>query len=335
MYDGLIFGNGLTLNLLFQIREKVSEEKRYLFSIDEFMKYFYEGRLSPREDDIVFYSFYKNKDQLNLKYYSTIKEKFKEYYQRHNGNIEYHFGIIVFDEEKADYDLGTIKDLFPVFYNVWYCVLSEYLSYLKLKPYVDRFYSSVYDMVDEQANIWTTNFDKFADSIFPVGHLHGKFVDRITKYSDIVLYMRNDKEFYFKYIWGHNGYGKMEFIKEHYKKAGNEEYFDFSFFMNEDFIIKNLLIYGFGFQKSGWTESLRNYKDIYKKPFLGGVIDEHILFRIQSLQKTSKIENITMSYYKDEEKEYFNELIECFDLHNIELVHASEFDFRIENIKTN
>lgn len=65
------------------------------------------------------------------------------------------------------------------------------------------------------------------------------------------------------------------------------------------------------------------------------MIDEHILFRIQSLQKTSKIENITMSYYKDEEKEYLNELIECFDLHNIELVHASEFDFRIENIKTN
>jgi hypothetical protein len=329
-YDGFIYGNGLTLNLLFQLREKVSEEKRYLFSIDEFMICFYEGRLSHGEDDLVFYSLYKKKEPLTLKYYSTIKEKFREYYQRHNGNIEYHFGTIIFEEEKADYDLGLIKDMFPVFYNVWYCVLSEYLSYLKLKPYVDRFYSSVYDMIDAPKNIWTTNFDKFADSIIPVGHLHGKFVDRITKYSDIVLCMKNEKEFYFKYILGHNGYGKMEFIREYYHNIGYEAYFDFSFFMNDKIKIKNLLIYGLGFQKSGWTEALKDYKDIYKKPFLGGIIDEHILFRIQSLQKNSKIENITMSYYKDEEKRYYNELIECFDLHNIELKNASEFSFGIE-----
>jgi hypothetical protein len=329
-YDGLIFGNGLTLNLLFQIREKVPEEKRYLLSIDEFMKYFYESRLSPREDGIVFRSFYKNKEQLNLKYYLTIKEIFREYYQRHNGNIEYHFGTIIFEEEKADYDLGTIKDLFPAFYNVWYCILSEYLSYLKLKPYVDSFYSSVYDIIDVQTNIWTTNFDKFADSIIPVRHLHGKFIDRITKYNDIVLYMKNEKEFSFKYIWGHNGYGKMEFIKEYYKKTGYEEYFDFSFFMNENIEIKNLLVYGLGFQKSGWAEVLRDYKDIYKKPFFGGIIDEHILIRIQCLQKNLKIENVTMSYYKDEEKGYFTELIECLNLHNIKLKHVSEFDFGIE-----
>lgn len=261
------------------------------------MKYFYEGRLSPREDRIVFRSFYENKEQLTLKFYSTIKEKFREYYQRHNGNIEYHFGSIFFEVEKADYDFGIIKDLFPAFYNVWYCILSEYLSYMKLKSYVNRFYNSVYGMLDSQTNIWTTNFDKFADSIIPVGHLHGEFVDSITKYTDIVLHMKNEKEFYFKYIWGHNGHGKMEFIKEYYQKPGYEEYFDFSFFMNENIKIKNLLVYGFGFQKSGWTEALGDYKDTYKKPFYGGIIDEHILFRIQSLQKNSKIENVTMSYY--------------------------------------
>ena len=325
-YDGLLFGNGMTLNLIEQLRKYIPEEKRYLLSIDEFMKCFYDSRLSLREDNIIFRSFYKDKNQANLKYYEKMKEKFREYYQKHNGNIEYHFGIVLFEEEKADYDLGAIKSLFPALYNIWYIILSEYLYYIELKPYIESFYHSVNNLLATQINIWTTNFDKFADSVLPARHIHGVFVDQIKKFDDVVLYMKNEKEFYFKYIWGHNGYGKHEFINEYGKIPGYDSYFDFSFFMNEDIEVNNLLIYGLGFQKSGWAEPLKEYKEIYKRPFIGGIIDDHILNRIKKLQDSKKIKDVTISYYNNKEKEYFKELIECFGLYNIELKDTKEFN---------
>ena len=118
-------------------------------------------------------------------------------------------------------------------------------------------------------------------------------------------------------------------MKEYSKIPGHESYFDFSFFLNNNIKIENFLVYGFGFQKSGWIEPLTKYKDIYKKPVIGGVIDEHILFRIGELQKCNKIGNVTISYFKDDEREYLKELIECFDLHNIELKYTSNFDFKL------
>ena len=37
-YDGLIFGNGMSLNMLQQLKSLVSKDKQYLFDINDFLK---------------------------------------------------------------------------------------------------------------------------------------------------------------------------------------------------------------------------------------------------------------------------------------------------------
>lgn len=54
-YDGIMFGNGLTTNLLSQIKEFVPQEKRYLLNIDDFLKQWINNKLTIREERI-FYS---------------------------------------------------------------------------------------------------------------------------------------------------------------------------------------------------------------------------------------------------------------------------------------
>ena len=38
MYDGILFGNGMSINLISQLRKYVPEEKQYLLNLDSFIK---------------------------------------------------------------------------------------------------------------------------------------------------------------------------------------------------------------------------------------------------------------------------------------------------------
>lgn len=51
-YDGIIFGNGMTLNLFNQLKVHIPKEKQYLFSIDEFLKNSYQINCLLRKSNI-------------------------------------------------------------------------------------------------------------------------------------------------------------------------------------------------------------------------------------------------------------------------------------------
>ena len=95
--------------------------------------------------------------------------------------------------------------------------------------------------------------------------------------------------------------------------------------------IENLLIYGLGFRRSAYItkEFLERFPQHRPNYCSEIVIDGHILERLSALQRTKKLVNITMTYFSDEELEYFRRLINFNKIKNIEFRKCTEFNFHI------
>ncbi len=289
IYDGMLYGNGLSMNLITQLLPLAKSDKWYLFNIDDFLKAFLNNRLSPKEETRIFKIFYQSKDYANMKNFKKIKDILAQYYVAHNSNIEYWLGVDLFNQNKCGYDFSTIKTIFPSLYNIWHEIMIDYLAFLDLNEKIKNFQNSVMLVLARNAHIYTTNFDRLLEGFKPE-HLHGTFLKGYNKYEELIFSFINKDSFYYKCIWGWNGVGKLNFIKNIKKIAGYEDYFDFDFFFDKDIIIKNLLIYGMGFQNSGYIEELSANKPKYKQPTVGGIIDEHILIRLNGLQAQGQAE---------------------------------------------
>lgn len=331
-FDAIIFGNGMTINLFHQLKAHVNAKKLYLFNIDEFLKKFISNKLSFKEEQYIEKIFYKKKSLENSRYFSELKEILRQYYFKNNANIEKTFGRDLFKTGgEIDYNIGAIKSLFPALYNIWFNIVYRYIADNNLAVYVENFYNSVKSHLYGDDCIYTTNYDYLSDKLIKTKHIHGRFIEDLSTYKDIILYMKNEKEFIFKTLWGHNGIGKGVILTDLYKRNLYDKYFDFSFLFGE-IIIKNLLIYGLSFQRSGYIDE--NYLKAYPKykdsNFVGTVIDEHILLRITGLQNIEKLSNVTVSYFSENEKDYFMALFEDYGIKNIKFIHASHFDFNIE-----
>lgn len=116
-FDGFLFGNGLSINLLSQINSFIDDEKKYLLNFDKFIKNFFDNALSEREERLIFNFFYKKKTIENIKYFEKLKIVIKNYYSKRDGNIEYWFGRDMF--ENNDYDFSSIKNFMPHHYIIF------------------------------------------------------------------------------------------------------------------------------------------------------------------------------------------------------------------------
>jgi hypothetical protein len=327
-FDAILFGNGMTLNLLKQLKPYICEEKRYLLNINDFLKKMIGNQISVRENQRIFNVLYRNNSPDNNKNYSKLKNELRRYYLDNNANIEKILGQDLFLE--TNYDKGLMKGIFPLLYNIWFDLAYEYLIYSRLENYMKNFYDSVKQVLKNDCVIYTTNFDYLADNYLEVNHLHGSFVNGIKKYDDSILIMKNDKEFLFKYIWGWNGVGKLNLINEIKRAKHFEKYFDFRFF-DECFRMDSLLIYGIGFQRSGYitNDFIKAYPKYENNLTIGTVIDEHLLVRIKTLQKLKQLDNIIVSYYSEEEKDYLKVLFNEYGIKNLGFAKSSEFAFSI------
>jgi hypothetical protein len=74
---------------------------------------------------------------------------------------------------------------------------------------------------------------------------------------------------------------------------------------------------------------LSNAMPKYKLPTFGGIIDEHILIRLNGLQTQGQLENITFSYYSDCDLLHYQQLSDCFGLKNVSYIKSTSFDFFI------
>ena len=303
-YNSLLFGNGLTLNLLHQLQPYIPENKCYLLSIDSFLKEWIKGGISQREENKLYTAMY-GKDKYKQQKFEMIKDDLNVYFQTYSSDLEYFLGATLFD--KKDDLLKRVKTVFPLFYNAWWIILSEYLEYQDLNNRINSFYQQVAGIVTEPGYIYTTNFDLFADSLHPE-HLHGRFLPHIKDYNDIVFHSYNDdRNHYYKYIWGCNGIGKFNLIQQLRAYYDCSSYFDFNFFFNSELNMNNMLIYGMGFKNSGYISQLQEKYPRYQKAAFGGIIDEHILVRICGLQESGKLNQVDVTYYDEGEREHLRE----------------------------
>ena len=60
-YNGVMFGNRMSLNLLQQLKSLVPKDKQYLLDINDFLKFWIKGKISKREEKIFYTSLYGNK----------------------------------------------------------------------------------------------------------------------------------------------------------------------------------------------------------------------------------------------------------------------------------
>lgn len=330
-FDAIIFGNGMTLNLFGQLKKHVPNEKLYLFDIDEFLKKFIDNKLSFKDEQYIEKIFYKKKTIENSKYFSDLKDVLRQYYLNNDSNIEKILGRDLFKKEsEIEYNISLIKSLFPALYNIWFNIVYKYIEDNSLKMYMSNFYSCLRLLLSCDHNIYTTNFDYLTDGYLNTKHLHGSFIKNMNNYQDVKLASKNEDEFNFKHVWGYNGIGKANFIYER-SIENSDKYFDFSFFYDENIKIDNLLVYGMSFQRLGaiTEEFLKVYPKYREDNYIGTVVDEHILLRIAGLQNLNKLKNVTVSYYSEKEKNYFESIFKYYGIKNIKFLHSTVFNLKI------
>lgn len=324
-YDALLFGNGLTLNLLSQIKQKIPPDKHYLLSFDMFMHTFLSDTLSESDECSIFFKFYKIRSSHNMLMFEKIKNILRKYYLFCDGNIEKHFGLAEF-QASTDYDYPALKSLLPVLYNIWFSFLNKLLIKTRQQKNLDKFYESVHSVLTDDAICFTTNFDLFADKILNPDHLHGTFIEDFRNFYDC-KWLDQGSEYLMRYLWGWNGIGKGAFIYDYADVHGVEDVYDWRFFTVPQ-TFSNILIYGMSFQCAGWiTDDFKSAMPKYEKPKLGAIIDEHILLRLQALQNQNKKLTITFAYYSDQELQYYHDLVEEFSLNNVSFLRSNQLTF--------
>ncbi len=188
-YDGLLFGNGMSLNLLQQLRKYIPVGKQYLLDVNSFLKCWINGEITKREERIFYNSLYGNKSN-KWDFFEKLKNEMKLYYKQYNADIEYVTGVLLFKESE-------FKDMlifFPAFYNIWNIILMEYLKYLNLLPVIENYYESAKIILGNPKYIYTTNFDLFAETIKPE-HIHGRFLVHLKKYEDVIYKIIDENSF--------------------------------------------------------------------------------------------------------------------------------------------
>lgn len=323
MYDGFLYGNGLTLNLLNQLKSEIPIEKHYLLDVDQFFRLLATNKLNRRDERKIFKIFYQKSTAKTEVYFQKMKQQLQEYLAEHDANIEWALGEDLFvDDEDLGYNKPLMKSIMPALYNCWYSILWEYLQHKGLVKQIDNFHENVKNHLSPNCQKYTTNFDLFSKKLQP-NQLHGKFVEPYKKFDEVCFNFQKDrKDFYLKCVWGWNGVGKLGMINELKAFNNHELFFDFDFFYR-DIQIKHLLIYGLGFGISGYMEPMK------EKYVTGGIIDEHLLIRLHTLQENGFLDKITFAYYSEKDLQHYQQLVVLHKLKNVTYENTSTFQFSI------
>lgn len=329
-YDGLIYGNGLTSLLLNQLQIVAEPKYKYEFSISDFMKAFSCDMISFREKkelQILFHNLFDSELATNT--YEIYRWYIARLIEKEGLDFEQILGktLIASEEEKETYN-SICNSIFPVLYNYWGNNLKGLIAAIFKNDYLHSFALSIREILIETAHIFTTNFDAFTDDLYPK-HLHGRFANPLKNENDLIYkFYGTNGDYFYKFLWGHNGEGKRQFIYYMHNHFDDVDcYYDLDFFFNNEMSIDNLLIFGMGFKNSAYSSSISPYEEgvIHK----GFVIDDHILLRLSELQRKKQLNNVTFAYYSEKDKARYSELISLYELERTTLVPSYEFDFRI------
>lgn len=303
MYDNLIYGNGLTIALIYMMENMlVKNEYKKLLHLNSFVEYF----INAPEHKKISREFRKtfNKD---TEKYLKMHVKNKIYILKDLDEIN-RIGFERWVSKKVLLDdseeFKNIKEYLYSLYNYWYSYTEEII--LKEKKIVENFVRVSREIKKIiKKNIYTTNFDTFLDKWLNPQHLHGKFITPYKSFNDIILFQfNNGKEFEYKYLFGTNGLEKMKRLFDIKEKKIENNFYHVDFFFGDlkKFHLGHLLIYGLAFGKSGYlTDDFLKLHPEHKDQYLLASVDGHILLRLETLYENKMIDKITVSYYSEED----------------------------------
>ncbi|MGM0509465.1 MAG: hypothetical protein ACQERZ_09970 [Fusobacteriota bacterium] len=296
MYDSLLYGYGMTLGTLFELRHqhKITEFDRYLdfnILVKELIESENHSRLR-REFNKLFESHDRIYEENRNDEIDLIKSQYnivKQY------GFERWISKCLFNKERAVSEKG--KFLSYLVYNFWYSkIQKEILSKSKALGFINDYSRKFLEIIDNHDKIYTTNFDMIHDEFLMPEHLHGKFIYPLKKAREIIYKFLNEDEFEYKFLLGTNGIEKASRIFR--LKEDIDSPFDDKFFFAKNLDLGHLLIYGLSFGKTEFLSNqfLKSYEE-HKKNTLVMSVDGHILVRLLALYNLGKINKITISYY--------------------------------------
>jgi hypothetical protein len=321
-FDAVLFGNGLTLCYQKQIQSLIPEKYKHALYFDDYIEAIMNNSTTPREKNMLLKMF---KPGYNYSFDLILKElrKAKEEFGR---GFEWTWGKLITDPSHfADYKV--IVDCLPILYNLWYCNLQSLINFLGIQGTQTTFAQSLRQYLQKDGRIFTTNFDGFFDVLCPE-HIHGHFVKNLSNYRDLIWHKTSSDEFYYPFIWAPAEVGKMDMIEKFEQIMSNREYFNFDFFHHQ-FRAHNMLIFGMGFSRAGYMEGLEEYDSKYGRYSFGSCIDDHIIIRLQHLQKSGFLGKVSFAYYDELSQRHYQKIISDYELQDADVIPSSCFDLKV------
>lgn len=167
--------------------------------------------------------------------------------------------------------LKTVSEYYFLMYNYWYII--EILSKVDFNDKLFRELSEKISSIVKN-NIYTLNFDCYLEKFLNIKHVHGTFVSKINNYDDIIALKSPSDKFYYKFLFGAQGYEKYSGLN--CLKEAHVDNYDYEF-MFSDKNFGDFLIYGVSF---GTSNLLPNeLKNKYSDFTLIQDVEGHILQR--------------------------------------------------------
>ncbi len=316
MYDSFLYGNGLSIGALYGLIDIGTGSKfdRYL-DFNVFMKEFIEAERHRR-----IRRRFENLFDLHLKEYKANREKVIQNLRNEYEQIRtYGFERWISKELLVDKSVvGPGEKLYSyLIYNYWYHVIADEILYRKkAKQFIKNYSMKFLKLIDDNDNIYTTNFDMIYDNVFNPKHLHGKFIYPLKDAKDVIYKSLNSEKFEYKFSLGTNGLEKFNRINN--VKQYKDKPFDDEFFFSDDIELGHILIYGLSF---GRNESISdNFLSVYPEHETDNLlmtVDGHIITRLQALYEMSKLDKITITYYSKSDLKNYNLIFKGSPLNEI------------------
>jgi len=313
MYNSMLYGNGLTLAVLSTIKENFSNEFICYLDCDDFIFEFIYAEPHKRiyRDFIKYFLINKETEKVHNEARKIIKRNYKEIssYGFERWVSKYLFS--------SNTDYKKIKEYAYFLYNYWFYIVSDSIIKKAIpKEIINNLGNNILKILEDNAKIFTTNFDTIMDDVLNPSHIHGKFQIPLNGFNDIIAFHINDKEFEYKYLFGANGFEKMYRLNR-INNNGKTNY-EIDFFYEDTLDLGSLLIYGLSFRRTEFIseEFLALYPE-HRTNKLVNTVDGHILYKLSIKYDEKKLKKITIAYFSNLDKDNYQDLFKNTNLENI------------------
>lgn len=345
-YDTILFGNGLTLSLLNQISALplLSESDKTLLNLNLFVTSF----LNNPEKSISYdkhQAWFTDSFELKLGYSVQTKilaKKMKEFFSAElpmsNNDVIKEYG---FEYWAGEHIFNTeFRSSFEILYslnNLWYVIMNSRLAELEKKyPKIKKIIREKRKLVSQFSNICTLNFDQFFDSLptaEKVAHLHGRFLDNITNFDDLVYFEFPDQKgrIEYPYLFGSSGFEKWCRLSRIYNVKGiTNKYYDLRFLFDNEAQWGNILVFGISFLRSSLiTEEFLNEYPQHRGTNPFSEVDSHILYRLKQLKQEGRVGEITLACWNANELSRYQAINDNYGL-NAKIVVNKPLDYFVK-----